>query len=684
MFALSWSERPIRRRVLALATALLFLASLLPVVAATPIGAPRALGAHTPGPTTVTLVGDLQSELGCAGDWDPACAATHLTYDAADDVWQGSFTLPAGSFEYKVALNGSWDENYGANATPGGGNIALLLGAAETVKFYYAHGTHWVADNVNTVIATVPGSFQSELGCPGDWQPDCLRSWLQDPDGDDIYSFSTTSIPAGSYEGKVALNESWDVNYGQGGVQDGANIAFTVPVNGTVTFSYDAATHVLTVKAATPDPSQDNNVEWDGLRHDSRDTLYRTPGGAVPEETAVTLRLRTFHNDVTGVKIRFYSVDRGGAELVKMALAATGVDCYQPDLAGKSCDFWQATLPADFGADNLWYRFVVTDGTDTDYYADDTAALDGGLGAATDEQVDRSWALMVHEQGFTAPAWAKDAVIYQIFPDRFRNGRKDNDPKTGDVRYDDPVIRLGWGVNPEGYCRNYADAATACPWRFDDTPPADSPTKEQPRGRDYFGGDLKGVDQQLDYLKALGVNTIYFNPIFDAGSNHSYDTQDYTKVDPYFGTQKDFDNLVKHARDRGIRIVLDGVFNHLSSDSPFFDRYGHYATVGACESATSEFRSWFYFTDVTAGHRHLCRQRRHPQGRQVRGLVRLRLHPGHQQGRAREQPRLEVLPDRLRRHREAMARGGCRRLAHGRLGRSLVPEPATGRPSARS
>ena len=232
MFALSWSERPIRRRVLALATALLFLASLLPVVAATPIGAPRALGAHTPDPTTVTLVGDLQSELGCAGDWNPACAATHLTYDAADDVWQGSFTLPAGSFEYKVALNGSWDENYGANATPGGGNIALLLGAAETVKFYYDHKTHWIADNVNTVIATVPGSFQSELGCPGDWQPDCLRSWLQDPDGDGIYSSRPPSIPAGNYEGKVALNESWDVNYGAGRRQDGANIAFTVPATG--------------------------------------------------------------------------------------------------------------------------------------------------------------------------------------------------------------------------------------------------------------------------------------------------------------------------------------------------------------------------------------------------------------------------------------------------------------------
>ena len=102
------------------------------------------------------------------------------------------------------------------------------------------------------------------------------------------------------------------------------------------------------------------------------------------------------------------------------------------------------------GPDNLWYRFIVTDGTDTDYYADNTAALDGGLGAPTDEAVDTSYALMVYEPGFSAPEWAKNAVIYQIFPDRFRNGRSDNDPKTGDVRYDDPVLKLKWGTLPEG------------------------------------------------------------------------------------------------------------------------------------------------------------------------------------------------------------------------------------------
>jgi len=78
------------------------------------------------------------------------------------------------------------------------------------------------------VIATVPGSYQDELGCPGDWQPDCLRSWLQDPDGDGTYSFSTSDIPPGSYEAKVAIDESWTENYGAGGEQNGPNIPFTV------------------------------------------------------------------------------------------------------------------------------------------------------------------------------------------------------------------------------------------------------------------------------------------------------------------------------------------------------------------------------------------------------------------------------------------------------------------------
>ena len=101
----------------------------------------------------MTVAGDLQSEAGCAGDWDPACAATHLTYDASDDVWQGTFSLPAGNYQYKAALNDSWDENYGLHAVPGGDNIPLTLPQAASVKFYYDHKTHWVTDNHSTPIS---------------------------------------------------------------------------------------------------------------------------------------------------------------------------------------------------------------------------------------------------------------------------------------------------------------------------------------------------------------------------------------------------------------------------------------------------------------------------------------------------------------------------------------------------
>ncbi|HYX76476.1 MAG TPA: hypothetical protein VE757_04795, partial [Gaiellaceae bacterium] len=115
----------VRRGMLALAAAALLLL-------------PASTASGTPNPTSVTVAGDLQSEAGCSGDWDPACPATHLTYDSSDDVWQGTFSLPAGNYEYKAALNNSWDENYGLHAEAGGANIPLAAPGGP-VKFYYDH-----------------------------------------------------------------------------------------------------------------------------------------------------------------------------------------------------------------------------------------------------------------------------------------------------------------------------------------------------------------------------------------------------------------------------------------------------------------------------------------------------------------------------------------------------------------
>ncbi len=190
-----------------------------------------------PQPDSVTIAGSLQAALGCPGDWQPECAATQLVLDDADNIWQKTFTVPAGDWQFKAALNAGWAENYGANGTAGGDNISLSLAAAQDVKFYYSNKTHWVTSNVNSVIATAVGNFQALLGCPGDWQPDCLRSWLQDADGNGLYTFTTTALPVGDYEAKVALNEKWDESYGD----NGNNIQFSVATaKQKVVFTYDS------------------------------------------------------------------------------------------------------------------------------------------------------------------------------------------------------------------------------------------------------------------------------------------------------------------------------------------------------------------------------------------------------------------------------------------------------------
>jgi len=237
---------------------------------------------HQIQPALVTIAGNLQSELGCPDDWQPPCSDTFLSFDEEDQVWQGLFNVPAGDWEYKAPLNGTWDENYGVNAVRGGANIPLSLAVPTDVKFYFERSTNWITSNQNSVIAVAPGNFQSELGCSGDWQPWCLRSWLQDPDGDGLYTFSTRNIPAGNYEVKVAHNESWDENYGAGGAQNGSNIAFSVPGDGAlVVFTYDPVTHFLEIGGELPKGNiAEARAYW--LDHD-------TLAWGVPDDSVVAL-----------------------------------------------------------------------------------------------------------------------------------------------------------------------------------------------------------------------------------------------------------------------------------------------------------------------------------------------------------------------------------------------------------
>ncbi len=178
----------------------------------------------------------------------------------------------------------------------------------------------------------------------------------------------------------------------------------------------------------------------------------------------------------------------------------------------------------------------------------------------------RFWQLTVCEQGFQTPDWFKGGIMYQIFPDRFF--------KSGHIDVaDHKILRSDWGGQPNFRPNEFGKVLN----------------------NDFFGGNFKGICEKLDYIKQFGVNTIYFNPIFEAYSNHRYDTGDYMKIDPLLGTVEDFDKLIEEGKNRGIRIVLDGVFNHTGDDSRYFNKYGRYDNSGAYQSKDSPYSDWFHF-----------------------------------------------------------------------------------------
>lgn len=198
---------------------------------------------------SVTLPGSHNAAMGCAGDWQPDCTSAQLDLDADSGKYTGTFDVPAGDYAFKVAIGGSWDENYGAGGVPGGDDITYTHDGGP-LTFWYDPVTHVVQNSAQGPFLTLPGSMNAALGCPEDWMPGCMRTWMQDADGDGIYTFSTEDLPRGSYEVKVAHGGSWAENYGVDGVPDGANHTFSTQNGEIVTFEYDPATHQLTIEAS--------------------------------------------------------------------------------------------------------------------------------------------------------------------------------------------------------------------------------------------------------------------------------------------------------------------------------------------------------------------------------------------------------------------------------------------------
>lgn len=301
----------------------------------------------------------------------------------------------------------------------------------------------------------------------------------------------------------------------------------------------------------------DNTVEWSGLFSDQGSLFFSTQEPT--STTPVTVKLRTYKGDITSANIKYYDSADGLYHWVSMS--------WNSNDATGTYDIWQGTIPAS--SSKKWYRFQINDGTAT-------AWLNAGGVSSTEPTTQDFWLI----PGFHTPTWSKQAIYYQIYPDRFFDGNSSNNVKTGEYSYNGkPTEAKAWGSSV------FADSGY------------DNSTV-------FFGGDLPGIQQKLSsYLQqTLGINAIYMNPIFQSPTNHKYDTQDYMKVDPHFGTNTDLQNLITAAHstsnftgDYRVSILLDGVFNHTGDWHYWFDKLHNYTTDGAYESQSSQWYGYYNF-----------------------------------------------------------------------------------------
>lgn len=286
--------------------------------------------------------------------------------------------------------------------------------------------------------------------------------------------------------------------------------------------------------------------------HHSRNIHDRSPQGALPCGTALTLSCDFVPDGCE--QPHLYWSDSGGTRVMPMQL----------DSGRATVTLTVPYLPQRAGYCFCWFRDGRTffyGGTSGEGHFSDTPELYG---------------VTLYDGAFQTPAWFRNGVAYQIFPDRFYCSdhaafcaRAEAYRKTGRSI----TVHEDWNEDPLYLPHGGADTY-------------------QPD--DYFGGDLEGIRQKLPYLASLGVTCIYLNPIFAAHSNHRYNTADYLNIDPLLGTNLDFLRLASDAKGYGIHLILDGVFSHTGDDSIYFDRASRYGN-GACSNPDSPYRSWYRF-----------------------------------------------------------------------------------------
>ena len=284
---------------------------------------------------------------------------------------------------------------------------------------------------------------------------------------------------------------------------------------------------------------------------DSRSESCKKPYGAVPCGTAASYTVRPLRREGWSRCVLVTQREFSG-QMTELELPCTGQDGDRNRFSGIF------SAPAEPELVWYWFRLFREDGSSILL---DRSGYHGG------ENV-QSWQLTVYEESST-PAWFGCGVVYQIFPDRFCR-----------LELPDPAGMVGSRTIHENWS-NLPD------WRPD--------AQGEVRNCDFFGGSLQGILSKLDDLADFGVTVLYLNPVFESASNHRYNTADYRAIDPMLGTEDDFHHLCQEAKRRGIRVILDGVFNHTGSQSRYFKAEGVYSDNGAAQSPDSPYYHWYSF-----------------------------------------------------------------------------------------
>lgn len=300
-------------------------------------------------------------------------------------------------------------------------------------------------------------------------------------------------------------------------------------------------------------------MQGNWIFHNSHDLFYRNPFGAVPCGQKVTLKIEVY-KPVEKVILRLWKNCQEEQQVMELIERIEEKRIYISE------------IDVPFNPGQLWYFFIIIKDGKKYYYGNNSLNY-GGVGI-TREWEPPSFQITVYKKEATTPNWFKDAVMYQIFVDRFFNGHEDKkilNKKKNKYQY----FYREWEDDVPLYKRE--------------------PETGEILGYDIYGGNLLGIIKKLPYLKSLGINVLYLCPIFESPSNHKYDTADYKKIDPMFGDNEIFKKLCKKAKEMGIYIILDGVFSHTGSDSIYFNKEGNYPSLGAYQSPDSPYYSWYSF-----------------------------------------------------------------------------------------